>query len=228
MKKSLTIALMIGLSEWAGASVIFSTDFESAIQPGAVGTAVTANGTVASGYTVSTFTQGAGYPGMLRLITNSTVSYFLCVPAGANPGVGAVQTLADAVANNEYFEFSVTAPTEVDFTGIKFSYVGTGSAQTGGITLRSSADSYTANLGTATGVMTSKYPVAVNLSAVSGFTDLSTVTFRLYFYDNYVGSQNRYIGIDDIEVSAIPEPATIGMLGLGALITILLRRMHTC
>jgi hypothetical protein len=30
--------------------------------------------------------------------------------------------------------------------------------------------------------------------------------------------------IDNIQVSAIPEPATIGMLGLGALITLVIRR----
>jgi hypothetical protein len=30
-----------------------------------------------------------------------------------------------------------------------------------------------------------------------------------------------------IQITSIPEPATIGMLGLGALVTILLRRMRT-
>lgn len=65
--------------------------------------------------------------------------------------------------------------------------------------------------------------------SVGDFTlaDGESIDLILYFFNNS-NKSNRAIDLDNISVSgdplAVPEPATIGMLGLGALITILIRR----
>jgi hypothetical protein len=48
--------------------------------------------------------------------------------------------------------------------------------------------------------------------------------FRFYSFLQSNAANGSYVS--DITVSTIPEPATIGMLGLGAIITVLIRRMR--
>jgi hypothetical protein len=43
------------------------------------------------------------------------------------------------------------------------------------------------------------------------------------FYSSGINTSVRF---DDLSITSIPEPATIGMLGLGALVTMLVRRMR--
>jgi hypothetical protein len=58
----------------------------------------------------------------------------------------------------------------------------------------------------------------------------NTTQFRFYVYDNStVTTKVLRARVDNITVngSVIPEPVTIGMLGLGSLIVLTLRRMRS-
>ena len=220
MKKGLGIMVGVSLAALSVcADLIFSTDFETASQTTS-NDPVDHGGTVASGYTVSAFTRGPGITAF-RLDPSLATDLFISEAAGTNPGTN----LTQAVSANAYFEFTVTAPAAIDFTELKFAVRGHGTASIGYATVRSSVDNYTADLGTASGAMNIIHtPISVDLSSISGFTDLEEVTFRFYVYDEYSGQQNRRIGVDNIQVSVIPEPATIGMLGVGAVAALLVRR----
>jgi hypothetical protein len=61
------------------------------------------------------------------------------------------------------------------------------------------------------------FPASVDLSEISGFESVSEVTFRFYLYDTYIGQQNRRLGIDDIQISVIPEPR-LAALSMGLLV----------
>jgi hypothetical protein len=49
---------------------------------------------------------------------------------------------------------------------------------------------------------------------------------RFDVLDNVNGSQGQAFEVDYIKIDAIPEPATVGMLGLGALLLLLVRRIQ--
>jgi hypothetical protein len=214
----------VGATALQGQLIIFSTDFESATQT-ANNDPVAHGGTVASGYTASTFTPGPGI-GTFRLDTHvdSPSKNFISEVAGTNPA----STMAEAVTAEAYFQFTITAPAAIDFTELKFGMRGIGSTNTGYVTVRSNVDNYTADLGTASGPMSSAASsviATVDLSSISGFTDLTTVTFRFFVYDEYSGQNNRRIGVDDIQVSVIPEPAAFALIGgLLALGIVIIRR----
>jgi len=224
------VAAAVGIAGSGYADVIFSTNFESATQT-ANNAPVEHGGTVASGYTASTFTQGPGIA-TYRLEKGVATDWFISDVATLRLPTDAPtapqKTIDEAVALGTYFQFTVTAPAAIDFTELKFGMRGIGSANTGYVTARSSVDNYASDLGTASGPMVTGNPsviTTVDLSSISGFEDLSSVTFRFYVYHEYTGGQaNRRIGVDDIQISVIPEPATIGMLGLGALIAAFIRR----
>ncbi len=223
MKKLIGIVLGIGFTVLvAGADVIYSTDFSSATQAGGLGTAITMGGTVADGVTVSTLTAGIG----TQSIRLDTVPDY---HANESIGVNGSTTLAQAVANNEYFQFTVSSATAMNYDTFNFNLVKVSTSQLTGITLRSSLDSYASDLVTvANSSAAGKYSASVDLSSMTAFDNLSSVTFRFYLYDEYSGTAGRRLGVDDISVSAtaVPEPATIGMLGLGAIGVMLIRRMR--
>lgn len=206
MKKRLIAALVAGIAAGAGANVIFSTTFETATQPGGQGTPINHGGTVSNGFAVSQFTRGAGLIAFKLEATAIPTDIFIRDSVGTNPASNLVQ----AVAANAYIEFTVTADQPADFGNLAFKLRGFGSALTGYITARSSVDNYTANLVTVSGAMNNEYPAAASLSDAGGFEGLTNVTFRFYVYDLYAGQNNRYLGIDDIELSlATPPPPPV-------------------
>jgi len=91
-------------------------------------------------------------------------------------------TLSDAVAGNDYIQFIVTPKTGYSFTPTSFSFSWDRSP-TGpsSVTLRSSADNFTTNVGSVTGM-----PAALNINntiSITGLTGLTAATtFRLYGY----------------------------------------------
>lgn len=89
-------------------------------------------------------------------------------------------TLAEAVAGNDYIEFTVTT-IGATFTPTSFVFSwdrsGTGPDE---VTLRSSADGFTADLGSISGLI--QGISTGNTITISGLTNLSTTTFRLYGY----------------------------------------------
>jgi sialate O-acetylesterase len=181
-----------------GSGTVFSTDFESATQPGGGGTPVDSAGSVAAGFSVSDFTFGDGaLPFQLRDDVNWLPGdIHLATPAGSDD----VSTMAEAVASNRYCQFTLSANTPADLTELSLNMTATGSAKTGHLTVRSSVDNYTADLGSVSSVMNGEYPLSIDLSAVGGFENCINVTFRFYLYDEYDGQNNRYMGVDDIQV----------------------------
>jgi hypothetical protein len=43
----------------------------------------------------------------------------------------------------------------------------------------------------------------------------SGASTSITFYNGYGGGDNNNIGIDDVSVEAVPEPASLALLGLG-------------
>ncbi|HMU47756.1 MAG TPA: T9SS type A sorting domain-containing protein [Chitinophagaceae bacterium] len=99
-----------------------------------------------------------------------------------NTGNTNPNTLAEAVTGNDYIQFIVTPNPGFSFTPTSFvfswDHSGTGPAS---VTLRSSVDGYTADLGSVTAM-----PASIssgNTITISGLTNLTTATtFRLYGY----------------------------------------------
>ncbi len=91
-------------------------------------------------------------------------------------------TLAEAVAGNDYIQFIVTPNGGFSFTPTSFVFVwdrsGTGPQN---VTLRSSVDGFTADLGTVTAIVSAAF--ATNTITIAGLTNITTATtFRLYGY----------------------------------------------
>jgi hypothetical protein len=119
-----------------------------------------------------------------------------------------------------------------------------GNLQLGGVTLGTIADhglailaaEYTLTVGAdaATSLFGWKLINIDTSASVSGSSVMSAATFNAltgdgaytYFRSNtHDNNSSGITGIDVFSTTVIPEPATIGMLGMGALITLLIRRM---
>lgn len=91
-------------------------------------------------------------------------------------------TLSEAVSGNDYIQFIVTPNSGFSFTPTSFTFIwdrsGTGPQN---VTLRSSADGFTSDLGTLTALAGSTSTVrTINITGLSNIT--SATTFRLYGY----------------------------------------------
>jgi hypothetical protein len=92
-----------------------------------------------------------------------------------------------------------------------------------------------ATIGMSTNTTTASTSLNIGAGGIQfGASGSHSVDFVVNAGDEYIGlafgSQDRnttQVTFDLDNVSVIPEPATIGMLGLGAVLTILLRRMST-
>lgn len=61
-----------------------------------------------------------------------------------------------------------------------------------------------------------------------GSTGYDYIAIRIGVYATGLdGGWGEDIGIDNVSITAVPEPATVGMLGLGALVSLLVRRIRT-
>jgi len=136
---------------------------------------------------------------------------------------------ATALANNWYFDVTLTPTSTIDISSIQLDWSRGGTTGDRGWFVRSSVDSYASDLysvftgnGTAVGLN----PVDISLT---GFTGLaSPTTFRFYSYTNTAG---RYIDYRNLRFNgnvsgaagpgsggAVPEPsewAAMGLLGAG-------------
>ncbi len=94
-----------------------------------------------------------------------------------------ITTLSDAVTNNDYYQFTVPITSGTfNITAVSF-FLQASNTGPGTVTLRSSIDNYTTDLGTASVPTASTLrTVTVNLTGVSG-----TLTFRLYGYGATAG-----------------------------------------
>ena len=139
---------------------------------------------------------------------------------------------------NDYFVFTLTPDSGTySLDGLDYDtafYESNGNSNTSYTSntfVRSSLDSYTANLGlfTEPGQTTTSptfTPRSVDLSGAA-FQNLSVpVTFRIYIFDNISGG-NRLSSIDNLSVSAIPEPSSLVFLLTGAVAVFCFRRKST-
>ena len=151
----------------------------------------------------------------------------------------------NAIADGDYFNFSVTpdAGYEMDLTSFQFDFGYTRNGSFEGkqfkAYLLTSIDGFvdagdivgskTIDIGpnTSTPVYTA---TTIDLSGAQFQNITSATEFRIYIADN-TGANDYIHRIDNItlngSVSVIPEPATFGLLGFGALVTMVLRRRFT-
>lgn len=144
-------------------------------------------------------------------LTNASLSNFLIQNVGystgtvvsPNPASGAT-TAATAVTNNSYFSFTLT-PTEgnMSLSSLTFKGARGGASTPRGYALRSSIDSYAANIATADfATQRTTWPasdITVDLSGAA-FQDIGAITFRMYIYTPGTGSS---VDLDDITVNGI-------------------------
>ena len=136
-------------------------------------------------------------------------------------------TLADAISDNEYFQFAVTlTPAASSFTATGFNFIWDGSA-TGptSVALYYSTDGFaTAGVSLATATLTKSTTTFTNLD-FNLTSSAATTTFRLYAYgatssagtggfDTTTGNLNPNVILEGT-VAPVPEPATVigGLLG---------------
>jgi len=131
-------------------------------------------------------------------------------------------TAASALANDWYFDVTLTPTSTMDISSIQLDYSRGGTSGDRGWFVRSSADSYASDLysvSTASGTAVGLNPFDINLT---GFTGLaSPTTFRFYTYTNGTGRYNDFKNLrfnSNIPGAAVPEPgewAAMGILGAG-------------
>lgn len=182
------------------AKQFFAADFESATQLGGADTPIDMAGSVYSNLTVSTLTNGAGMNAFAIQSSAYADGLFASEAAGSN----IASNLASAISNNEYCEFTVSSTESMDLNLISFEMAKHGFGPLAGVTLRSSEDGFTSDLVSVTNDLNQgAFPTFVDLSSNPDFDEVSSVTFRFYIYDEYVGQNNRYIGVDNIDVSGV-------------------------
>jgi len=114
-------------------------------------------------------------------------------------------TLAEAVADNDYIEFVVTPTSGYVFTPTTLNFIWDRSA-TGpsDVTLRSSADGFTADIATVSGIISGSF--AVNSMVIPGMVNLvSPITFRLFAYNatSTVGTGGFDVSTDMVNVELL-------------------------
>jgi hypothetical protein len=174
---------------------------------------------VAAGLIATPVTDPAGTVGIeisSAATTPAGAPFLRLDPQGSSPDA------ATAVANNKYYEFSLTgdAGNTLNLTNLEFDVMRGGAGTPRGYVVRSSLDSFASNLSQADveTVRPNYTHIIVPLSALN----VPGVTFRIYSYSPAGGSSLDY---DNITVNGdvVPEPSTLGVLALAGL-TLLARR----
>jgi hypothetical protein len=153
-------------------------------------------------------------------------------------------TLADAIDNNHYIQFNLTALSGYRFDLVSIEMSGaSGSSGPDSVALMASVLGFSAGeeLGTLTGRQgvgggwdtdASGWGDSIDLSAAE-FENVTDVTFRLYTWGSTgtASSGIRNLSGNDLvingTVEAIPEPATMGLFGLAAIGCLARRRFRT-
>ncbi len=130
-------------------------------------------------------------------------------------------TLANAIAGNDYIQFIVTPNAGASFslTSFVFSWDRSNTGPTS-VTLRSSIDSFASDIGSVTGLSASI--TTGNTISITGITNRNVATtFRLYGYGGTAtggtGGFDTSTNVVNVQLNgtAIPEPTTVALIGLG-------------
>lgn len=155
---------------------------------------------------------------LTALTADSTHSYLSEPNVDARPHNSAT-TLALAVTNNSYFYLTLTPDTgyELDLTSLTFNVARGGVSTPRGFGIRTSVDSYAADLATADITTVNPTWTAVNISLTgAAFQALtSAITFRFYVYTPEAGYS---VDFDDITIggtvhTTASEPPPVVMPG---------------
>jgi hypothetical protein len=157
-------------------------------------------------------------PGGDPPMTYSTAPFLRLDPQG-----GSVDAAA-AVANNKYFEFTLTPRFELDLESLTFNVARGGGSTPRGVVVRSSIDNFAADLFSAD-IATARptfTPVNIDLSGPAYQNLMDPITFRIYSYSTGAGASLDY---DDITVNGvIPEPASVALAMCACLVLARRRR----
>jgi len=221
MKKLMIALAVLAVASIGYADLVATWDFN-----GFAGGEASAAGTMLGNMDGSTLTRGAG------LNTAGNGNRFNAVSFSTADG----GSLANALTTDDYFTFSLLASSGYEFSldSLVINVQSSGSgpqswalfSSVGGFAAAGDAISDWSAVGNSTQTST--------LSGVSGLQDVSsTIEFRVYGYGatsssgsgGFEGTGNDITVNGTVAASAVPEPATMSLLGLGALAMVLRRKM---
>ncbi len=133
-------------------------------------------------------------------------------------------TLSTALSDGDYVSFTFTPTASVDFQGFTFDIPAQGIAAGTSYVLFSDQKAFTSGneIGSISTPDNGAYTdQTISLSSMSSAS--SATEFRLYMWSDGSFDKGVY-GLDNFELTAVPEPATLGMVGFAGLAMLLLRR----
>lgn len=124
-------------------------------------------------------------------------------------------TQALAISGNDYYEFTITPNTgfELNLTSLTFDYSRFGGGLNATFFLRSSADSFSADLGAVSTSSATYATATISLSSPAFQNVTSALTFRLYIFDD-MGNADKGDLVDNVILNGsvvldpVPEPST--------------------
>lgn len=203
-----------------GAAVIFSTDFVNASQDSTNGP-ISMGGTVATGFTVSSIAKSATATFSIWEYDTSSGGGWDSAPlfAGARPA-----QLPNALDVNQSVEFTITnnSSSLVSINLIQFNLVRKGFSDLAGTTVWSSLDSYSIPIVSFSNNDVSGTKSLVSTGTLTGDNMLDllvgeSMTLRIALWTESGSASNARLGIDDIQISVIPEPR-LAALSMGLLV----------
>lgn len=225
MKKTplspLGIAAALALfSSSASAATILDTKFGSTTQPNASNIVVTADTMLADFGSTVTLTRGSAFGGF----TPQTIGTVPDTGIGSNSSIqsGSTNTLATAIANDHFIEFTLTSGVAYDIDTISFDMAGFGSnnAQFLGYLLTDATGFSNGNeLGSVDALYNETITSSgtIDVSAIAAFDGRTSTKFRVYLVDNHDGDNtNRKFGLTSIAITgtqSIPEPSAYALVG---------------
>lgn len=133
------------------------------------------------------------------------------------------------LTNSTYIQFTLTPDAG---TAVAINYIGFGArvlinsttvSSPTTYSIRSSVDNYATSLLTQTFTQGTAYNPYNNTISLTGAVD-EAVTFRIYLYGSGGESRSGNTRIDDLTVSAVPEPSTYALMGLAGVVTLVALR----
>jgi len=180
-----------------------------------------------SASTTATFVTASDFTGGLGFAT-TTVTAFTSEGLGLDNGTG--QNMGNAIANNQFFAFTLTAATgtTINLDSLVFD-VGRSPNGANDFFIRSSVDMFATDIFFGNQAITQTVANQnIDLTA-SSFDGLSSIEFRIFFDDrqsNANGSNGTFV--DNVVVNGtvvVPEPSTaLLLLGFGLGLSTLFRR----